>query len=369
MRPAPLAPEIALGTHGKLLGAAPGVYPCDLEHGKPAIVPWILAEWELWLFEQRGLRLDDFPSTTLTADRPYRMRSNFYYADPTPGAPVCSYHEPWEVDHQMVMVGKWRPPMRSHSRLRAPRVRAQLSTWYRLSFPVFLLRSLCSAAKGKHTRMETMFAVNRKFTQGFAPSLQLLQEAYSLRYLMQLPSYHLTYWLKASGQTALKNAVTACQISCELGPRGGMTEVGIFLYRGLANAHKELGDASVIAMTVGLLGIPHASWRPEMANDWLDILRTNPKKYGERQRLAMLFALYCSVPVGAATTLNKQLSAEIRRISFRVLLEAYGRGIHRMLARCAAWSALFLHLDSMRVTLEATTGRHYLRAQLRDLEQ
>lgn len=366
MKPAPLAPELVFATNGRHLATGPGTYSCAPETGKPAIEPWLRAEWDAWLDAMRGLRLDDFPATTLVANRPYRMRRNFHYADPTPGAPVCSYREPWEPDHQMVMLGKWRPPMRNRTWLKTRIGREQLKTWYWLSLPMFIMRSLCQSGTGPHTKVEVMFLVYRRFSQGQAPPLKLLQDAYALRHLMRVFPKHPIYWTRATGRLALQNAVSACGVTRETGPRGVMTRVGNSLYRASVAVQKELDDSSVLAATVGLLGIPMQAWSPDLAEVLPARWRSDRKKYGERERLAGLFAIYRSVPADAVTNLNQRLVDEIRGLSHRVMLNAYGRGVHRILKKHAAWSALFRRLELVRQILDETLAPRQTHLRLRD---
>jgi hypothetical protein len=348
MKPTPLAPEILVSLHGRKLSQAPAIYTCDLAGGAPALQGGVFQEWRTWLEAARGWGIETFSDVPLVGHKPYRIQGEFRYPDPTPGAPICAYNEPWEETHRMVMVGKWRPPLRPPAWANTPAGRQKLVTWYRLSFPMFLLRSLCR--KNKTTtgsKMETMFEIYRRFARGRTPDLQLLQEAYALRFLLDIPSsaHHPTRWLTAAGHTWLKTQIKSCGLTPDLYPRGPATEVGYRTFQILSQREQILEESAVVATTVGLLGMPSKDWRPTLAETLPPLWEANRKKYGERHRLAGMFAAYRSVPPGADTRLNQTLKRHIQGLTYHVLTHTYGRAVYKILQKRAPWSALFQHLD------------------------
>lgn len=327
--------------------STPATYYTKLESGDPALQLWIFEEWQAWLARTSTLRLDDFPDDALVAHKPYKVRRNFCYADPTSNV-RCSRTEPWSPDHRMVMVGKWRPPMRDARWKDTTTGKRQLRIWYRYSFVMFLLRALCRPDKTVATKNDTMYLMYRRFATGQAPNLDTLQQAYTLRSLLSIQFRHPMHLVTRAGQLLLRTAINGCGLSEVQYPKGQITEVGRHVYRALRSRGKHMTDEAVYLQTVGILSLPVAQWSPFLAVTLPASWERKADPKGEQTRLAGLFAIYLSVSQSISTTLNRQLSAEVGRITHRAILDPYGAGIHRILQRGTAWSALYKHLEMLR---------------------
>ncbi len=347
--PLPIAPSAGGAIGGAEVGPGPGVYHTNLSlEGTPNILPWVMEAWQQRL-RVYDLQLDALPTTPFQVVEPLVRKSTLLWPDPRVGAACDGRRDPWEANHAMVLLGRWRPPRIPTTRLQASRGLVQF--WYQHSLPMFLVRGCVKRRKtaSPGDDFNSQLRMYRLFTRAKDMNLGYLQRVYAARHLLpalRTPAPPLAFSAPAF-RSRLELELLSLSVPPAAWPREPLMRYGRWSMQELRPLSGSL-TAQVRSLLLPQLPLSPSKWTAKLlwallSPTWL----SSGVVDGQRAliQLCGIYAVYGCARVAQFSELSAAVTPFLACLSPDVFNSAIGRQIHEEALRRFPRTALSQYLD------------------------